>query len=169
MLRGCRSRAISERSTPSSAPKYPLSPIIPVHPGNPPVSPIIPVHTQKQGGGGIPSNAATDNSLVRITHCLLATKIQNVGAPTFCFLHVAIPGAQTGMSVPQGRSANIRSAKKRGRREIRRPFSFRRLLSYCWAIEIFAVLFCSVPEDGLASICHSELGGQTRYPTSLQA
>jgi hypothetical protein len=51
MLRGRSSCAISERPTPSPAPKYPLSPIIPVHPGNSPVSPIIPVHTQKQGGG----------------------------------------------------------------------------------------------------------------------
>src|SRR5208283_779581 len=53
MLRGRCSCAISERPTPSPAPKKPLSPIIPVHPGNSPVSPIIPVHTQKQGGGAL--------------------------------------------------------------------------------------------------------------------
>jgi hypothetical protein len=39
--------------TPSPGPKYPLSPIIPVHPRDSPVSPIIPVHTQKQGGGAL--------------------------------------------------------------------------------------------------------------------
>ena len=33
---------ISERPTPSPAPKYPLTPIIPVRPRNSPVSPIIP-------------------------------------------------------------------------------------------------------------------------------
>jgi hypothetical protein len=49
--RGCC--AISERPRPSPVPKYPLSPIIPVHPGNSPVSPIIPVHTQKKGGGAL--------------------------------------------------------------------------------------------------------------------
>ena len=53
MLRGFCSCAISGRPTPSPAPKYPLSPIIPVHPRNSPVSPIIPVHTQKQGGGAL--------------------------------------------------------------------------------------------------------------------
>jgi hypothetical protein len=52
MLRGHRSCTISERPTPSSTLKIPLSLIIPVHPRNSPVSPIIPVHTQKQGGGG---------------------------------------------------------------------------------------------------------------------
>ena len=51
MLRVFCSCAISERPRPSPAPKYPLSPIIPVHPRNSPVSPMIPVHTQKQGGG----------------------------------------------------------------------------------------------------------------------
>jgi hypothetical protein len=77
MLRGRRSCTISERPTtlsralfpkpvlcvpvPSSSSSSgdcrlpatgcfsPLSPTIPVHPGNPPVSSIIPVHTQKQG------------------------------------------------------------------------------------------------------------------------
>jgi len=51
MLRGRCSCAISERPTPSSTLKTPLSLIIPVYPRNSPVSPIIPVHTQKQGGG----------------------------------------------------------------------------------------------------------------------
>src|SRR5208283_4738877 len=51
MLRGRGSCTISERPTPSSTPKSPLSLIIPVDPGYPPVSSIIPVHTQKQGGG----------------------------------------------------------------------------------------------------------------------
>jgi hypothetical protein len=83
MLRGRYICAISERSTPSSTLKISLSPIIPVHPGLSPVTPIIPVHTQKQGGWGMPSNASTDNSLVYVTAYLLATKIQNVAAPTF--------------------------------------------------------------------------------------
>src|SRR5208283_824754 len=52
MLRGRCSCAIPTRPTSSPSPKFPLSPIIPVHPGNSPVSLIIPVHTQKQGGGG---------------------------------------------------------------------------------------------------------------------
>ncbi len=144
MLRGRCSSVISERPTPSPAPKNPLTPFFPLHPGNSPVTPLFPLHTQKQGGGGallnvqlltghptkdahperaaraegslssrspnpnhprtyrspscksnhsrtcakqgvggIPFNASTDNSLVYITLCLLATKIQNVGAPTF--------------------------------------------------------------------------------------
>ena len=49
----------------------------------------------------MPSDASTDNSLVYITDYLLATKIQNVGAPTFSPLHAVNPGAQTGMSVPR--------------------------------------------------------------------
>src|SRR5208283_1766065 len=56
MLRGRCSCAISGRPRPSPAPKKPLSPIIPVHPGNSPVSPIIPVRTQKQGVGS-PDNS----------------------------------------------------------------------------------------------------------------
>jgi len=121
MLRGRGSCTISERPTPSSPLKTPLSLIIPVHPRFPPVSPIIPVHTQKQGGGGAflnvqlstlnclspltpiipalmqnrgvgaPTNASTDNAPVHITHCLLATKIQNVGAPTFLHPHAFAP------------------------------------------------------------------------------
>jgi len=66
---GTTPRALPEKSFPVQTPdhfslillfflrflgrKLPLTPIIPVHPGNSPVSPIIPVHTQKQGGGGI--------------------------------------------------------------------------------------------------------------------
>ncbi len=44
--------------------------------------------------GAIPSNGSTVDSLVRITHCLLATKIQYVGAPTYCnwLATGAIPG-----------------------------------------------------------------------------
>ena len=59
MLQGRCSCANSERPRPSPAPKYPLSPIIPVHPRNSPVSPMIPVHTQKQGGGGLKKLSAT--------------------------------------------------------------------------------------------------------------
>ena len=61
MLRGCSHCAISGRPKPSSAPKYPLSPIIPVHPRNSPVSPIIPVHPQKQGGGALKKLSATSD------------------------------------------------------------------------------------------------------------
>src|SRR5208337_340581 len=61
MLRGRCSCAISGRPRPSPALKSPLSPIIPVHPGNSPVSPIIPVHTQKQGGGALKQLSATSN------------------------------------------------------------------------------------------------------------
>ena len=73
MLRGRRSCAISDRPTPSSAPKNPLSPIIPVHTRRPPVSPIIPVHTQKQGDGGTES--------VRISFALTvaAVPVSNTG------------------------------------------------------------------------------------------
>ena len=52
MLRGRGSCTISERPTPSSTLKTPLSPTIPVHPRNSPVTPLFPLHTQKQGGGG---------------------------------------------------------------------------------------------------------------------
>ena len=45
----------------SPAPKKPLSPIIPVHPGNSLVSLIIPVHTSKQGGGALKKLSATSD------------------------------------------------------------------------------------------------------------
>ncbi len=74
----------SLRFSPPATSHSPLSLTIPVDPGISPVTPIIPVHTQKHGGGGTPSDASADNSLVYITDCLLAIKIQNVGAPTYC-------------------------------------------------------------------------------------
>jgi hypothetical protein len=56
MLRGCCSCAISERPTPSLfvSPSLLrlLTPLFPLHPGNPPVTPLFPLLTQKQGGGG---------------------------------------------------------------------------------------------------------------------
>ncbi len=64
-----------------------------------PLSLTIPVLTQKQGVGGIPSTASTDNSLAYITHVLLATEIQNVGAPTFVTLRTFTPK-------PENRSKN---------------------------------------------------------------
>jgi hypothetical protein len=71
--------AISERPTPSSARKSPVSLIIPVDPRNAPVNPIIPVHTQKQGGppsnmtnrsisGSLPSGSSS-NILSAAGHC----------------------------------------------------------------------------------------------------
>jgi len=53
MLRGRRSCAISERSTPSPTSQNPLSPLFPLHPGNSPVTPLFPLLTQKQGGGAL--------------------------------------------------------------------------------------------------------------------
>src|SRR5208337_1583695 len=77
MLRGRRSRAISECPGASSRVENPLSP-------------IIPVHTQKQGGG---------RSIFMVTY------LKYVGAPTFPswrdtgMLHVQHPGRTRGLFV----------------------------------------------------------------------
>ena len=90
MLRGRYSCAISGLPTSSPASKNPLSPIIPVDPGNSPVSPVIPVHTQKQGGGGhLSHDAFSSNSFVfsrRSNYMLNYMNIYIVGAPTFVTL-----------------------------------------------------------------------------------
>ncbi len=74
--------AISGRPTSSPAPKYPLSPIIPVHPRNSPVSPIIPVHTQKQGGGALKKLSAT-------SHQPSTSKKKAAPSPSFSFSPLA--------------------------------------------------------------------------------
>src|SRR5208282_721530 len=90
MLRGRRSRAISECPGASSRVENPLSPIIPLLTRHSPVSPIIPVHTQKQGGG---------RSIFMVTY------LKYVGAPTFPswrdtgMLHVQHPGRTRGLFV----------------------------------------------------------------------
>ncbi len=84
MLWGRCSCAISGRPSPSPAPKYPLSPIIPVHPRNSPVSPIIPVHTQKQGGGALKKLSATSGQRS-------ASKKKADPYPSFCCSPLVYP------------------------------------------------------------------------------
>jgi len=105
MLRGRCSCAISgrpgapsgthtTRPSPSPAPKYPLSPIIPVHPRNSPVSPIIPVHTQKQGGGGgyLFSLSVLPSFVLRVyTGPVAVSSVVSPSCPAFSFSPLVCP------------------------------------------------------------------------------
>jgi len=84
MLSECCSCTISERPTPSSTLKTPLSLTIPVDPEHSPVSPIIPVHTQKQGGVP-PSSNMTNRSIPAISPARSSS--QGLSAAGHCNRH----------------------------------------------------------------------------------
>src|SRR5208337_4049272 len=65
MLRGRRSRTISERPTPSPTPKNPLTPLFPLDTSHSPVTPLFPLDTQN--GGVPPPSNMTNRSILEFS------------------------------------------------------------------------------------------------------